>query len=103
MYKIFVFAPVDATDKIIDAASEAGAGKIGNYSHCAFITSGVGNWKSLPGSHPTIGEVGKMSREPENKIEMLCSDKSLQNIVTAIRRAHPYESPEIDVVKLEQK
>ena len=102
MYKIFVFVPIDSTDIIINAAAEAGAGKIGNYSHCAFITKGKGNWKSLEGAHPTIGTVGKMSREPENKIEMLCPEYKLKDVIAAIKKVHPYETPVIDVIGLKK-
>jgi len=55
--KFFVFCPKDekVIADVINAASEAGAGTIENYTHCAFITQGFGNWKSEEGSNPTIG------------------------------------------------
>ncbi len=102
MLKIFVMCPKDNTDDLIYAMSDAGGGRIGNYSHNAFITPGFGNWKSEEGSNPTIGEVGKMSREPENRIEMVCPEEDLDKVIEAIKRIHPYETPEIDVVKLER-
>ena len=102
MLKIFVMCPKENTDELIEAMAEAGAGVIGNYSHNAFITPGCGNWKSEEGSNPTIGAVGKMSREPENKIEMVCPEDKLDDVVRAIKRVHPYETPAIDVVKLER-
>jgi hypothetical protein len=100
MLKIFVIVPIANTDELINAMSGAGAGIIGNYSHNAFITSGMGNWKSEEGAHPTIGEVGKMSREPENKVEMICPEEKLEAVIKAIRKVHPYEEPAIDVIKL---
>ena len=102
MLKLFVFVP-DAEEVIravITKASEAGAGAIGNYSCCAFITKGMGNWKSEEGSHPTIGSVGNMSREPEVRIEMICSDEKAGAVKAAIKSVHPYEEPEIDFVTL---
>ncbi len=102
MYKIFIFAPDDerVIEKIIQAASRAGAGKIGNYSECAFITSGTGHWKSEEGSNPTIGEVGKVSVEPQVKIEMICPKEKSKDVQNAIRKVHPYEEPEINLVIL---
>jgi hypothetical protein len=49
MKKIIVDCPDEdkVIDLIIDAASEAGAGKIGNYSRCALITRGIGTWSVL--------------------------------------------------------
>lgn len=102
MLKIFVMCPKENTDELIEAMAEAGAGVIENYSHTAFITPGFGNWKSEEGSNPTIGAVGKMSREPENKIEMVCPEEKLDKMIEAVKRVHPYETPEIDVIKLER-
>lgn len=101
MYKIFVFVPKDSTDKVIDAMAKAGAGVIGNYTHCAFITEGHGNWLSEEGSNPTVGAVGKMSRESENKVEMICPEDKLKAVVSAIKHSHPYETAPIDVIKME--
>lgn len=102
MYKLFVFVPnkEDLINSLIEAASEAGAGVIGNYTCCAFVTQGMGNWKSEEGSHPTIGEVGKMSHEPEARIEMICPKDKASAVRKAIKAIHPYEEPEIDFVEL---
>ena len=101
MLKLYVMVPKENTEALIKAMAAAGAGVTGNYSHCAFITEGMGNWKSEEGANPTIGEIGKMSREPENKVEMVCSEDKLDTVVKAISETHPYENPTIDVIKLE--
>lgn len=100
MLKVFVFVPKKNTDELITAMAKAGAGVIGNYTHNAFIIPGMGNWKSEEGANPTIGDVGKMSREPENKVEMVCPEEKLSEVIKAIREVHPYEEPAIDVIKL---
>jgi hypothetical protein len=98
--KVVVFAPKNFTDKIIDAMADAGAGKMGNYTHNAFITSGFGNWKSEEGARPFIGKVGEVSREPEDRIETICPEEKLNKVVAAIKKVHPYETPAIDVYKI---
>ncbi len=100
MFKVIVFCPEEAVDKLVDAMSDAGAGVIGNYSHCAFITKGTGTWFSKQGSNPTIGKVGKLSKEVQYKIEMVCPEEKLQNVKEAILKVHPYETPEINFIKL---
>jgi len=102
MYKLFVFAPnkEDLINLLIETASQAGAGVIGNYSCCAFVTSGMGNWKSEEGSNPTIGEIGKISHEPEVRIEMICPKEKASAVRKAIKAIHLYEEPEIDFVEL---
>lgn len=102
MLKIFIFAP-DAEKligELIQTASQAGAGKIGNYSECAFITKGIGHWKSEIGSNPTDGKVGETSMEPQVKIEMVCPEDKAKEVEEAVRKVHPYEEPEINFIKL---
>ena|SRR3989344_3719248 len=103
-YKLFVFAPDDkkVIQRIIHTASQAGAGIIGNYSHCAFIQRGQGNWFSEAGSHPTIGKVGEMTTINEVKIEMECQKELAPTIQEAIRKVHPYQEIVVDFVKLEE-
>lgn len=101
MYKVFVTGPESHTDKLIDAMSKAGAGVVGNYTHCAFITKGTGNNLPGVGSDPFIGQVGKMSREPEEKVEMICPLDALDKVIAAIKSVHPYEAPTIDVVRIQ--
>lgn len=100
MYKFVVFCPRDneLIYKIIDAASKAGAGTVGNYTHCAFVTEGLGTWYPLPGSEPTIGKVGELSTEDEVKIEMECNQKNMQKVFEAIKKVHPYDKISIDAV-----
>ena len=70
--KIVTFIPVGpAITAVHDALAAAGAGAIGDYSHCSFATAGTGQFMPLPGAHPTIGEVGKLERVAETKLEMV--------------------------------
>ena len=101
MYKLFVTCPETHTDKIIKAMAAAGAGVVGEYTHCAFITKGMGNYLPSDKANPYIGVPGKMSREPEDKVEMICPDDKLEDVIDAIRSVHPYETPTIDVIKSE--
>lgn len=102
MLKLFVFVPdnQEIIDKVMTAATKAGAGVIGNYTGCGFITKGTGNWLSGKGSHPVIGDVGKYSHEPEVRIEMICPHEKAFDIKKSIKSVHPYEEPEIDFVEL---
>ncbi len=39
--KIVVFVPLTHADIVRDAMGDAGAGAIGNYSHCSFSSKGL--------------------------------------------------------------
>lgn len=80
--------------------SKHGAGIVGNYTHCAFITKGIGSNLPNDKANPYIGSSGKMFREAEDKIEMICPKENLDNVLNAIKKVHPYETPTIDVIEI---
>ena len=99
--KIVTFVPVGpAITAVHDALAAAGAGAIGDYSHCSFATAGTGQFKPLPGAHPAIGEVGRLERVAETRLEMVLPRPRRAAVVAALRAAHPYEEPAFDVLEL---
>lgn len=100
-YKIVVYVPESDSEELRSAMAEAGAGVIGNYSHCTFTSKGVTRFKPEAGADPTIGEVGKIEEVEEERIETVCSEEKLKSVVRATREAHPYEEPAIDVYPIE--
>ncbi len=103
-YKFFVFCPDEPVviDAVIRAAAEAGAGTIGQYTHCAFITRGQGNWYAPDTASPAVGSAGQHNRIEEVKIEMECAESDATAVVRAIKNVHPYEEVVVDFVRLEQ-
>ena len=100
-YKIVVYVPEDSAQKVREAMGDAGAGKIGNYSHCTFTLKGTGRFKPEEGANPTIGEAGKLEEVAEDRIETVCEGERLEAVLKAIREAHPYEEPETDVYPID--
>ena len=99
--KIVIFVPETHTDIVREAMSQAGAGKIGNYSHCTFSTKGVGRFKPEAGANPHLGEVGKIEEVVEERIETVCSRENLPAVIEAFKKVHPYEEIAFDVYPLE--
>lgn len=99
--KIVVFVPETHTDILREAMGNAGAGKIGNYSHCSFSTKGIGRFRPEDGANPHIGEVGKFEEVAEERIETVCEKEKLQEVLAAIKEVHPYEEVAMDVYPLE--
>ncbi len=100
-YKIVVYVPEDHAEKLREAMGNAGAGKIGNYSHCTFTIKGTGRFKPEEGANPATGEIGKPEVVQEDRIETVCSGEKLQDVLAAIRENHPYEEPATDVYPIE--
>ena len=99
-FKIVVYVPEPDADKLRDAMGRAGAGIVGNYTFCTFSTKGIGRFKPMQGADPTIGEIGMLEEVQEEKIETVCAEEKLQEVLDAIRKAHPYEEPSTQVYEL---
>lgn len=102
MYKLCFFVPATFAEKVKQAVFETGAGRLGNYEECAWQTSGQGQFKPLETANPFIGASGRLERVEELRVELLCSDDVVHEAVRELKKAHPYECPAYDVVKLEE-
>lgn len=100
LYKIAVFVPEEDVDKVRDAMSGAGAGWIGNYSDCTFMTKGTGTFKPLEGTNPYIGSKGKLEHVNEVKLETIVPEEKLHTVIDEMIKAHPYEETAYDVYPL---
>jgi len=100
MVKLVVFVPVEAAEKVRNAIAQAGAGHIGNYSHCAFLTEGTGTFLPLDGTNPYIGEPGKLERVSEVRLETVMPESISSRVIKAMLEAHPYEEVAYDVYSL---
>lgn len=98
--KLAVFVPLEHTEAVRNAMSEAGAGWIGNYSHCTFMTPGTGTFKPLQGTDPYIGKTGVIERVEEIKIETIVPAGSLDSVLQAMLDVHPYEEVAYDLFEL---
>lgn len=98
--KLEIFAPPEVLEKLQAALAEVGAGRIGNYDHCMFVSRGTGYWRPLPGANPYHGQVGWIESAAEIKIEVNCPLDLVPAALAAIRRVHPYEEPLINCVPL---
>ncbi len=98
VYKIEVYVPNEAFEQVLHAIHTAGAGIIGNYDHVFAATQVTGHWRPLIGANPYLGKIGEIESTPEIKIEVNCKREMVQQTVHAIRKAHPYEEPLIQVI-----
>ena len=95
--KIAVYTPREYAEQIRNAMTNAGAGRLSNYDSCAFESQGNGFFRPLEGANPFIGTNGIAEKVDEVKIEVLCSEDNLCNVITAMKKAHPYETPAYDI------
>ena len=98
--KLVVFVPREALESVRDALFEAGAGRIGNYERCSWYTAGTGTFRGGAGSDPAIGEAGREERVSELRLETVYPEERHDEVIAALRGAHPYEEPAFDVYPL---
>jgi len=100
MFKIVTFVPIKYADQVRLAMGDAGAGVLGNYHHASFSTRGIGRFTPGKGAHPAIGEMGKPQAVEEERIEVICEKEKIKEVLTAIKRTHPYEEVPLEVYEL---
>jgi len=98
--KLVVFVPPEALDLVRDALFDAGAGRIGDYERCSWYTQGTGTFLAGEATDPAVGERGREERVAELRLETVFAAELHEQVVAALRRAHPYEEPAFDVYEL---
>jgi len=101
--KLAVFVPVSHVDKVAEAIHQSGGGVIGEYSHCSFRTSGTGTFKGSDGTNPSIGNKGVVEFVEEVKLEVLVDEWKLNQVISAMKKAHPYEEVAYDIFPLKNE
>jgi len=76
---------------------KAGAGQVGLYSHTSFRVGGTGAFIPEAGTHPHVGSQHTLTEVAEDRVETIATDQCLAAVLEALRHAHPYEEPVIDV------
>lgn len=93
LHALVVYVPDSHADAVLTAVGDAGAGRLGDYSHCSFTSPGTGRFTPLPGARPYIGTAGVPEEVSEVRIECIVEEDVLDAVVLALRATHPYEEP----------
>ncbi|MBU8879415.1 Nif3-like dinuclear metal center hexameric protein [Bacillus sp. FJAT-29790] len=101
--KLVVYVPEENALTVKRALGNAGAGAIGNYSHCSFASSGTGQFLPGAGANPHIGEPGKVESVREERVETIFPEHLEKRILSAMFKSHPYEEVAYDIYNLENK
>lgn len=98
--KWVIFVPPENAEAVRTAVFAAGAGRIGDYSHCSWSVTGTGQFLPQDGASPAIGSIGTEEQVVEDRVEVVAPARSRREVLLAIRAAHPYEEPAFDIVAL---
>jgi len=95
--KLVVFVPREALDGVREALFAAGAGQIGEYTKCSWYAEGTGTFLGGEGTNPAVGAAGREQRVAELRLETVFPSERQDEVLAALRAAHPYEEPAFDV------
>ena len=98
--KLSVTVPSGDVTAVRDAVCEAGAGVVGNYDFCSNLCKVTGTFRPNKKADPYIGETNKLEYVDEEKLEVVCDVEKVKNVVSVLRKVHPYEEPAIDIIPL---
>jgi len=100
LLKLVVFVPESHSEKVSQALFSSGAGNVGNYKNCIFSSTGEGSFLPISGSNPYKGKQGRLEKVKEEKLEVICPDYLLSDIIQSLISTHPYEEVAYDIFKL---
>jgi hypothetical protein len=100
LHKLVWFVPREALEATRDAVFAAGAGRIGRYQRCSWYTAGTGTFLAGEGADPSIGRVGTEERVSELRVETVLPAELANDVVAALREAHPYEEVAFELYPL---
>jgi dinuclear metal center YbgI/SA1388 family protein len=103
LVKIMVFVPDENLRAVQDAMWQAGAGQIGNYDCASFRSRGTGTFRPNEQANPHIGKQGELEQVEEWRLEVIAPQSSQNQIVAAMKAAHPYEEVAYDVIALQNR
>jgi len=99
--KLVIFVPEENVDAVADALAGAGAGVIGEYTHCTFRTPGTGTFLGGEATDPYLGERGRLEKVEEIRLETVVPAHAADRAVAAATAAHPYEETALDLFPIE--
>ena len=100
MYKLCFYVPETHLESVKQAVFAAGGGRIGDYENCCWEVLGQGQFRPLSGAKPFLGQADELERVAEYRVELVCADELVREVVAALRQSHPYEEPAYDVWQL---
>ena len=103
LFKLEVYVPKDFSEIVRNKLFEAGAGNIGFYDECSFSILGNGTFKPMEGSNPFSGKKDIREKLPEEVISVIFEKYKKNQILDAMKLAHPYEEVAYQIIQLENE
>jgi dinuclear metal center YbgI/SA1388 family protein len=103
LVKLTTFVPTEHADAVAVAMHLAGAGNIGDYKNCSFRMEGTGYFEATGKANPHVGQVGRLEKADEVRIEVILPLEAEKRVLAALRSKHPYEEVAFYLSRLENE
>ncbi|MGB2086351.1 MAG: Nif3-like dinuclear metal center hexameric protein [Flavobacteriaceae bacterium] len=100
LLRLTTYVPKEHKEAVVKALHTAGAGAIGNYDHCSFSVSGMGQFKGNSDSQPHLGEAEKLMQTPEDLISLIVPKHTQAKVLKALHTSHPYEAVAYELIPI---
>lgn len=100
MVKLCFYVPESHLESVKMALFAKGAGHYKAYDQCCWQVRGEGQFRPLQHSQPFLGLVNQLEKVLEYKVEMLCTDDVIKDVLSALIKAHPYEEPAYEIYRI---
>jgi hypothetical protein len=100
LYKLSFYVPESHLEPVKTALFSKGAGYYNVYDQCCWQVRGEGQYRPLPDSQPYKGKTCHLEKVAEYKVEMICNEASIKEVVQTLLSIHPYEEPAYEIYKI---
>lgn len=90
--KLNLYVPSTHKKEVLDALYSAGAGALGNYDQCSFVSEGWGSFRGNEKSQPSLGHPLKKTVVEEKQIQVIFQAHQEKQLIQNLKSAHPYET-----------
>lgn len=101
--KLTTYTVPENAAKVLQALFSAGAGTIGNYDNCSYMSNGTGTFRGNHDSHPVIGERNELVETAEIKIEVTFEKHLQSRVLKALFENHIYEEVAYEIYDLQNQ
>ncbi|MHA1303993.1 MAG: divalent cation tolerance protein CutA [Candidatus Heimdallarchaeaceae archaeon] len=100
-FKVVVFTPVNILEELMDSINNVIQPIHTNYDYAFSYSEVKSTWRPLKGAKPFKGEINKIERVQEIKLEFVIRQEDIKNVLRKILEIHPYEVPAIDIYPIQ--
>lgn len=99
--KLRFYVPNDHVQKVQNALFDVGAGRIGQYDQCSFVSEGIGGFRALEEALPFVGTHHQRHHEPETQVQLVFEKHIEQHMVQVLKKVHPYQEVAYEILSLD--